>query len=141
MTKTELEWRRRDRADGDPVWQAKAGNLSLTVSVACPWVWAWFIYTEDDMRIAEGDISATDADVVYDDEWDYQDVERAQSRCEAVARGMLLEEVRSAHGDMHAATLYVSDMGTWYVWADGGECDREETEIAALLSALRHYDD
>lgn len=91
----EFIWTRRDPMDGDPFWEARLGHLNLTVRVAAEFVWEWSIDLDDDERsLAEDDVArgsawALTSDEEYDcPEWDYQGVERAQRRCEAVGRAL-----------------------------------------------------
>lgn len=83
------EWRRRDRVDGDPVWQAHMDGLGLQVSVPCgsPWSWDWCVIGDFQIELARGDLYVEHDDDAEDD-WDYQGVETAQTRCEAVARAL-----------------------------------------------------
>ena len=86
------EWRKREPFDGDPTWQAQLPlserSLLLDVSVECPWCWNWAVWSTDDIELAAGDIWVG-GDDDGPDNWDYQHVEVAQARCEAVARAVL----------------------------------------------------
>jgi hypothetical protein len=82
---TPLEWKRRDRVDGDPIWVASFDKVTLSVGVECEWVFGWSIVDDDD-DIALGEIYIEEEDEL--DEWNYQHVERAQARCELVARAL-----------------------------------------------------
>ncbi len=83
-----IEWKRRDRVDGDPIWVATIGPMELTVSVGCEWIWEWSIDTKDEGDVARGTVFAPHDDL-DDDDWDYQNVELGQKRCEAAARALL----------------------------------------------------
>ena len=86
--KSEVKWIRRDRADGDPVRQAKLGELRLLVTVACEWIWEWSIVGPESADMARGTVYASADDDTCLDDWDYQNVEWAQGRAEAVARAL-----------------------------------------------------
>ena len=83
-----VEWKRRDRAGGDPHWVANLGSYSLTVTVACEWIWEWDIDHSTEGEMARGSV-AVGGDEVDLDDWDYQDVAQAQARCVLVARTLV----------------------------------------------------
>ena len=82
------QWRKRDPFDGDPVWHARVPPLELDVTVECPWFWSWTVWSPDTIELATGDVWVGNDDSDQDN-WDYQHVEVAQARCEAVARALL----------------------------------------------------
>jgi hypothetical protein len=83
--------------DGDPYWYGHLHGLDLLVRVpiGCPWAWEWSITAND--ALPEGGIELARGEMYVEheedeeDAWDYQGVERAQQRCEAVARGLLAD--------------------------------------------------
>ncbi len=83
-----LEWTRRDRVDGDPVWSASLGKCHLVITVECEWIWGWEVTTYNDHDAARGSVYCELGDD-EDAEWDYQGIEAAQRRAESVARGLL----------------------------------------------------
>lgn len=89
-----LDWKRRDRVDGDPIWQALLGPFLLIITVPhAAWFWEWSIDTEDEGDVARGTlyVEHEDAD---EDAWDYQDVGLAQARAEAVAYALVAMETK-----------------------------------------------
>jgi hypothetical protein len=91
MANDAIEWRKRDRAHGDPEWHASVGGLSLVIVVECEWCWGWTIFDANCIELAGGDLDAGGDEAVELDDWDYQNVEVAQRRCECVARALLME--------------------------------------------------
>lgn len=90
---TTLVWTRRDRASGDPWWYARLGRLRLAVGVACEWCWEWTVDSDDEHDLARGTLDAApDDEEVDDDDWDYQNIELAQRRCQVVAMALAGEE-------------------------------------------------
>lgn len=97
MTNSKPEWHRAPAVDGDPWWGACIQGLDLVVSVCigAPWFWEWTVTVNDErpeggIELARGDMEVEHEDD-EEDAWDYQGVERAQQRCEAVARGLLAD--------------------------------------------------
>lgn len=96
-----VEWKCRDPVDGDPIWIASLGPMYLTITVGCEWVWEWEIDSKPEGDVARGTVWAADNDTDFD-AWDYQNVERAQKRCEAAARALqpfLTSDLPGAPGD------------------------------------------
>lgn len=87
----QLEWLRRERLDGDPLWTSAIGELSLIVNVpiGCPWAWEWSVEDENGIDLARGDLMLDEPD--DGTEWNYQGVINAERRCEGVARALLVE--------------------------------------------------
>ncbi len=84
-----LPWSKRERVDGDPSWTASLGDATLVVHVECEWCFGWSIERPDDYDLAQGSVYIAEGEALGNDAWDYQHVERAQARCEAVARALL----------------------------------------------------
>jgi len=95
-----IEWTKRERAHGDPHWVASFGPYALTVTVGCPWIWTWEIDHPDHGEEARSD-----------DDWDYQEVAKAQQRCELMARALLIgadTDIGAAVPDDFGASLQLS---------------------------------
>lgn len=82
-----LEWLRRTSTDSDPEWSISLENLVLCVAVGGPWAWTWHVENAGGIEMACGDlyIDHPDSD---EDAWDYQGLDVAQIRCEAVAHAL-----------------------------------------------------
>lgn len=83
-----IRWRKKTRADGDPEWHAITADATLVVSVACTWVWEWRVDTETGDDVSGSLHAAPDGESVYDDDWDYQNVDVALRRCETMYRAL-----------------------------------------------------
>lgn len=84
-----VSWTKQQEPDhGDPVYIAIVGQYRLTVSVAHPWFWEWYISHPVCGEEARGRV-LVGSDVGDDpDDWDYQNVEVAQRRCARVLRAI-----------------------------------------------------
>lgn len=150
----QLEWTRRDLIDGDPVWLAELGGLELWVWVpGTPWMWEWIITGADCIELARGDLCVMeDGEPVDDtnssgDEWDYQDVELAQQRCERVAYALLATENPSLvptedEGSCPICRVSASREGLWpFCSAECLRADPSQTEDAAFRRRLAVFKD
>lgn len=135
MMNTELEWKRMGPSDTPPIFEARIAPITLEVSVECGWVWSWGFFDHGEGEVARGhiDVGSDDAS----EEWDCQGVEKAQLRCESMAKSFLLERVREAWKDRGAAACHSSRDGDWAPNVGiVGQFPRFKTEIGALVAAL-----
>ena len=104
-----IEWIRRGRAHGDPVWQATLGSLTLVVVIPhTEWFWEWSVDCDLEGEEARGTLYVDHDD---DAEWNYQDVETAQERCEIVARALLAQRLMNASvPDLDASQTHIQDL-------------------------------
>ena len=130
-----LDWTKREPINKDPWWEAEHSGLSLRVGVECEWFWGWSIDDGQNADLARGSMYVgTGEDTDWSTGWNYQHVERAQARCELVARalssaslvlaecpgcGELLPESAEGLEIEDGAPLSCGCDGTW--WADGDD--------------------
>lgn len=105
MKDTKLQWTKRNPVGKDPFFVATIGEYNLDVRVAAECFWEWSIDHDDEGEVARGTICVD----VDEDEWDYQDVDVAQARCENVARALLLARAREAWGEPFINVCTVDD--------------------------------
>ncbi len=134
-----LHWKRRDPVDGDPIWIASLGPMTLYISVGCEWVWEWEIDSKSEGDLARGTVWVGENDTDYN-EWDYQNVERAQKRCEAAARAMLPFLEPSALERYRAVEARLLNLRASTGQADPPGADKLLDELEALWSELPEPD-